>query len=117
MIGTRYAIAVVRFLVDFSNNRGRCRAGPRVAGCDLSSARNTLALLKSPIGMGQASGKGYRRRCYSWGTTVSDTRRMFGANDNDVDPVRHLIGSCHLLWGGNPEKDALYLPITPARND
>jgi hypothetical protein len=22
-----------------------------------------------------------------------------------------------MLWGGNPEKDALYLPITPARND
>jgi hypothetical protein len=27
------------------------------------------------------------------GTTVSDTRRMFGANENEVDPVRHLIGS------------------------
>jgi hypothetical protein len=40
---------------------------------------------------------------------------MFGAKDQ-VDPVRHLIGSA-LLWGGNPEKDALYLPITPARND
>jgi hypothetical protein len=22
-----------------------------------------------------------------------------------------------MLWGGNPEKDALYLPITPAGND
>jgi hypothetical protein len=22
-----------------------------------------------------------------------------------------------MLWGGNPEKDALYLPITPGRND
>jgi hypothetical protein len=22
-----------------------------------------------------------------------------------------------MLWGGNPEKDGLYLPITPARND
>ena len=50
------------------------------------------------------------------GTTVSDTRRMFGANENEVDPVRHLIGSA-MLWGGYPEKDALYLPITPARND
>ena len=41
---------------------------------------------------------------------------MFGAKDNDVDPVKHLIGSA-MLWGGNPEKDALYLPITPARDD
>ena len=37
---------------------------------------------------------------------------MFGANENEVDPVKHLIGSA-MLWGGNPEKDALYLPITP----
>src|SRR5258705_6092508 len=32
------------------------------------------------------------------------------------NPVKHLIGSA-MLWGGYPEKDALYLPITPARND
>jgi hypothetical protein len=30
--------------------------------------------------------------------------------------VRHLIGSA-MLWGGYPERDALYLPITPAQND
>jgi hypothetical protein len=41
---------------------------------------------------------------------------MYGANKNEVDPVRHLIGSA-MLWGGNREKDALYLPITSARND
>jgi hypothetical protein len=33
-----------------------------------------------------------------------------------VDPVRHLIGAA-TAWGGNPEKDALYLPNTPPRND
>lgn len=41
---------------------------------------------------------------------------MFGANEHQVDPVKHLIGTA-MLWGGNPEKDGLYLPITPARND
>src|SRR5215470_7214699 len=41
---------------------------------------------------------------------------MCGANESEVDPGKHLIGSA-MLWGGNPEKDALYLPITPARND
>jgi len=41
---------------------------------------------------------------------------MYGANENNVDPVRHVIGSA-MLWGGAPEKDALYLPITPERND
>jgi hypothetical protein len=41
---------------------------------------------------------------------------MFGTNEHEVDPIKHLIGSA-MLWGGNPEKDALYLPITPDRND
>jgi hypothetical protein len=33
-----------------------------------------------------------------------------------VDPVRHLIGTA-AGWGGNPDKDATYLNITPAKND
>jgi hypothetical protein len=40
---------------------------------------------------------------------------MFGGR-TEVDPVRHLIGSA-MLWGGLPEKDALYLNITPDNND
>jgi hypothetical protein len=40
---------------------------------------------------------------------------MFGPQ-GDVDPVRHLIGSA-MAWGGNPEKDAIYLNVTPAAND
>ena len=40
---------------------------------------------------------------------------MFGAKD-EVDPVRHLIGTA-MAWGGNPDKDAIYLNVTPARND
>jgi hypothetical protein len=47
--------------------------------------------------------------------TVPDTKRMFGARDQ-VDPVRHLIGTA-MGFGGNPEKDALYLTITPSKND
>ena len=34
----------------------------------------------------------------------------------EVDPVRHLIGTA-AGWGGNPDKDAIYLNITPAKND
>ena len=41
---------------------------------------------------------------------------MFGAAKDQVDPVRHLVGTA-LVWGGLPEKDALYLPVTPAQND
>ena len=34
----------------------------------------------------------------------------------EVDPIRHLIGTA-AAWGGNPDKDATYLNITPAKND
>jgi hypothetical protein len=30
--------------------------------------------------------------------------------------VRHLIGTA-LLWGGTPEKDAIYLNVVPEKND
>jgi hypothetical protein len=47
--------------------------------------------------------------------TLADTRHMFGGK-GEVEPVRHLIGAA-MGWGGNPEKDALYLNVTPERND
>ena len=40
---------------------------------------------------------------------------MFGGRD-EVDPVRHLVGTA-MAWGGNPERDAVYLNITPPQND
>lgn len=46
---------------------------------------------------------------------LPDTRGMFGSRQQ-VDPVRHLIGSA-MGWGGNPEKEALYLNRTAPKND
>jgi hypothetical protein len=34
----------------------------------------------------------------------------------EVDPVRHLIVTA-TGWGLNPQKDAVYLNVTPVRND
>jgi hypothetical protein len=64
----------------------------------------------------EASLKKVRAALLQLGETISDTRRMFGAKEDQVDPVRHLVGTA-LLWGGLPEKDALYIPVTPAQND
>lgn len=47
--------------------------------------------------------------------SLPDTRGMFGAKD-EVDPIRHLIGTAS-AWGGNRERDAFYLNVTPSRND
>lgn len=48
-------------------------------------------------------------------STLPDLRGAFGSRDQ-VDPVRHLIATAS-AWGGNPDNDAVYLNITPERND
>jgi hypothetical protein len=113
MIGTRYAIAVVRFLVDFSNKDDVGQVHALQDAIRFSQERPGTFGIPD---WDEISLKKVQAALLLLGTTVSDTRRMFGANANEVDPVRHLIGSA-MLWGGYPEKDALYLPITPARND
>ncbi|WP_395676603.1 DUF1254 domain-containing protein [Inquilinus sp.] len=112
-IGTRYAIVVVRFLVDFSSPGDIAKVHALQDMVTLAQDRPGRFEVPDwdPASLGTI-----RAALQQLGTTVSDTRRMFGAGPGEVDPVRHLIGSA-LLWGGNPEKDGLYLPITPARND
>src|ERR1700704_5277296 len=46
---------------------------------------------------------------------MPDCKKAFGTREQ-VDPVRHLIGTA-AGWGGNPDKDATYLNITPPKND
>jgi hypothetical protein len=113
MIGTRYAIVVVRFLVDFSNKGDVGEVHALQDAIQFHQQRPGAFEIPN---WDEASLKKVQAALLQLGTTVSDTRHMFGANENEVDPVRHLIGSA-MLWGGYPEKDALYLPVTPARND
>jgi hypothetical protein len=112
-IGTRYICVVVRGLVD-ATNKGDLQ--------QMHSLQDTLEVSQQQPGSfvvpnwEEASRKKVQDALRQLGTTITDTRRMYGANEGVVDPVRHLIGSA-MLWGGNPEKDALYLPITPTEND
>ena len=111
-IGTRYASVVVRMLVDPANPEDVRQ---------VHALQDALEVRQQSPGMFQvpnwdeASRKKVHAALLQLGETISDTKRMFGAKDQ-VDPVRHLIGTA-LLWGSNPEKDGLYLPVTPARND
>jgi len=45
--------------------------------------------------------------------TLPDLRRAAGRRD-EVDPIRHLIVTA-TGWGLNPDKDAIYLNVTPSR--
>ena len=112
-IGTRYAMAVVRFLVDFTDQQEVRKIHALQDSIQVEQAKRGTFEIPN---WDQASLKKIKAALLQLGSTMSDTRRTYGANKNEVDPVRHLIGTA-LLWGGNREKDALYLPITPARND
>ncbi len=113
MIGTRYAGVAVRVLVD-ARDKNELE--------QIHSLQDAIKVTQQNPGTFQipnwdeASRKKVQGALLQLGTKISDTWRMYGANENQVDPVRHVIGSA-MLWGGAPEKDALYLPITPERND
>lgn len=49
------------------------------------------------------------------GSTLPDWRHAAGRK-GEVDAVRHLIVTA-TGWGLNPDKDAIYLNITPTKND
>ena len=65
--------------------------------------------------MGRRQKKTVREAPIQLSSTLPDTRGMFGTKQT-TDPVHRLIGSASAC-GGNPEKDALYLSVTPSQND
>lgn len=112
-VGTRYVAAAIRTLVD---------------PADPEDVKKVHALqdaikIEQPGGPGkfevpawdQPSQKKVRDALLILGSTLPDFKKAFGTKE-DVDPVRHLIGSA-AAWGGNPDKDAVYLNVTPAGND
>jgi hypothetical protein len=112
-IGTRYVVVAVRTLVDPNDPK------------DMTAVHALQDAIKvdQPGGPGkfevphwdQVSQKTVREALLVLSATLPDTKRMFGPKEG-VDPVRHLIGAAS-AWGGNPEKDALYLNVTPTKND
>jgi len=112
-VGTRYGIVVVRMLVDPANPQDFQQI--HALQDALTASQQSPGTFEIP-NWDEASLKKVHAALLQLGETISDTRRMFGAAKDQVDPVRHLVGTA-LVWGGLPEKDALYLPVTPARND
>src|SRR4029078_11427081 len=111
-IGTRCVSAGVRTLVN-----------PELAG-DIEQVHKLQDAIKveqksagkfEPPHWDPASQKKVRDALLVLGSTLPDSKRMFGTRQ-ECDPVRHLIGAA-MAWGGNPEKDAIYLNVTPEHND
>jgi hypothetical protein len=111
-VGTRYVFAAVRILVD-----------PDAPG-DVEQVHALQdALTANQPGSGgfeapnwdQASQKQVRDALLSLSSTLPDLRKGGGSRE-EVDPVRHLIATA-AGWGLNPDKDAVYLNVTPTGND
>ncbi len=112
-IGTRYIEIAMRIFVDPNNP------------ADLATARalQDATVVSQPGGPGKlelpawdpVSQKKVRDALLSLGTGLKSAKGVFGTRQ-EVDPVRHLIGTA-IGWGGNPESVAMYNNVTPSGND
>ncbi len=111
-IGTRYVIIAVRTLVDANDpsDLKRVNALQDAFHIDQKSSGKFEIPPWDP-----ASQKKVREALLVLGETLPDTKRMFGTKE-ETEPVRRLIGAA-MAWGGNPEKEAMYLNVTPSKND
>jgi len=111
-VGTRYVAVAIRTLVDPVN----AKDVEEVHGLQdaIKVSQKATGAFEAPD-WDQASQKKMRDALLVLGSTIPDFKKAFGTRA-EVDPIRHLIGSA-LGWGGNPDKDAIYLNVTPAKND
>ena len=111
-IGTRYVIAAVRILAD--PNDAQDLAAVHKLQDAIQVEQPSPGTFEVPR-WDPSSQNRVRDALNVLADTLPDKNRMFGAK-GQVDPVRHLLGSAS-AWGGNPDKEAVYLSVTPARND
>jgi hypothetical protein len=112
LIGTRYAVAAVRTFVDPANPDDVKQVHALQDAIKVEQKQQgTLELPEwDAVGL-----KKVRDALLVLGSTMPDFKHAFGTRDQ-VDPIRHLIGTA-LGWGGNPDKDAIYLNVTVPNND
>ena len=90
-------------------------AGARAAGCDQGRARQGAGSFEVPeLGSGEPE-EGARRAAGARldASRLQECVRHQGAGRSGAASDRNA----RLAWGGNPDKDAIYLNVTPAKND
>jgi hypothetical protein len=111
-VGTRYVAVAIRTLVDPTDPKDL--QGVHALQDAIKVSQNSPGAFDVPS-WDPASQKKVRDPLLALGSTLPDFKRAFGTK-SEVDPVRHLIGTA-AAWGGNPDKDATYLNVTPGKND
>jgi hypothetical protein len=113
-VGTRYVMVGVRIFVD-PNNPKDVQQG---------NALQDAVTVSQPGGPGTftvpdwdpVSQKKVRDALIALSDTLPDLRYAAGPNKTAVDPIRRVAAAAS-GWGLNPDRDAVYLNVFPARND
>ena len=111
-VGTRYALVGIRILVDPNNKKDVAQVHALQDGVKVSQSNPGRFEIPD---WDAASHKKVRDALTILGETIPDWRRAAGRK-GEVDAVRHLIVTA-TGWGLNPDKDAIYLNVTPSKND
>jgi hypothetical protein len=112
MIGTRYAIFIIRTFMD-PNDEADLQAAHKL--------QDQIVAKQSDEGKFEVPNwdkKGIetlRTAINVLSATITDSSRMFGVKDK-MDPIQHMMGTA-AGWGGLPRKDALYTVVYPPKND
>jgi hypothetical protein len=109
---TRYVAVAVRTLVDPQSQQDLDEVRKLQDAFQVSqSSPGTFETPKWDL----TSQKKVRDALLILASTIKDFTHAFGTKEQ-TDPVRHLIGAA-AGWGGNPDKEAMYLNVTPPKND
>ena len=111
-VGTRYVLVAIRTLVDPNDPKDLDEVHKLQDAITVS--QKEAGKLELP-NWDQASLKEIRGALLVLARHISGFTHGFGTRDQ-VDPIMHLIGTA-AGWGGNPDKDAIYLGLAPAKND
>jgi len=111
-VGTRYALTAIRTFVDPANAADVKQ---------VHALQDAIKVKQAAVGTFNVPSwdlvrqQKVRDALLYLGSTMPDFKKAFGTKEQ-VDPVRHLIGTA-VGWGGNPDKDATYLNVNVPKND
>jgi hypothetical protein len=111
-LGTRYVLAAIRILVDPNDPRDVAQVHALQDAVKVRQANPGRFEIPN---WDEASRKKVRDALVVLGETIPDWRGAAG-HRGEVDAVRHLIVTA-TGWGLNPDRDAIYLNVTPSKND
>ena len=113
-VGTRYVMVGVRIFVDPNDPKDMQQANALQDAITASQpgGPGTFAIPNwDPV-----SQQKVRAALMALSSTLPDLRYAAGPNRTAVDPVRRIAAAAS-GWGLNPDRDAIYLNVTPEKND